>query len=104
MHYVDRTQCRATHAGDRRTTTDAASAASKENNHGIALVSLDGGPEVEIDQYTYSRWPQGARLLWESGDLAPGEHLFTVRVSGRKGSDSSGIRVCHDRVEILTSR
>jgi hypothetical protein len=73
---------------------------SKENSFGVAAVSIDGGPESLVDLYTYCVEPQYGRFVYDSGELSPGEHLFTVRVTGQKAAKSSGHAISHDRVEI----
>jgi hypothetical protein len=74
--------------------------ASKENSFGIASVSLDGDAGVPVDLYTYCVEPQMGRLLYDSGDLSPGEHLFEVRVTGQKNASSSGYTISNDRIVI----
>jgi hypothetical protein len=76
---------------------------SKENRFGIASVSLDGASEVDVDLYTYCVEPQYGRFVFDSGDLIPGNHSFTVRVSGRKNDRSSGYSISNDRIEIMGS-
>jgi hypothetical protein len=75
--------------------------ASKENNMGIAAVSMDGGEEILVDLYTYCVVPQYGRLLYDSGTLEKGTHAFRVRVTGQKSEQSSGVYVFNDRVEII---
>lgn len=75
--------------------------ASKENNRGIAAVSIDGGQEMFIDQYTYAAVPLHRRLLFDSGVLSGDFHRFQVRVTGEKNEKSTGISVNHDYVEIF---
>jgi methyl-accepting chemotaxis protein len=70
----------------------------KDANHGIAAVSIDGGAEVEVDQFSPSRLAQA--LLFTSGRLAPGEHVAKIRVTGRKHHDSRYVWVTVDRIEI----
>jgi hypothetical protein len=74
---------------------------SKENSLGIAAVSVDGGPETEIDLWTYCHVPQYQRFVYDSGPLPPGQHLFQVRVTGKKNEKSTGRRIFHDRVEVV---
>lgn len=73
---------------------------SKENRFGIAGVSLDDRAEILVDLYTYCVEPQYGRLVYDSGDLAPGEHRFKVRVTGQKGERSRGTIMATDRIEI----
>lgn len=74
--------------------------ASKENNRGIAAVSIDGGDEVFVDQYTYCIVPQYGRLLYDSGLLLPGVHTLKVRVTGQKNKQSKGSSVYNDCVKV----
>jgi hypothetical protein len=74
--------------------------ASKENNMGIAAVSLDGGDEVLVDQWTYSVVPQYRRLLFDSGQLTPGRHTLKVRVTGEQNSHSKGCFVLNNLMEV----
>jgi hypothetical protein len=73
---------------------------SKENCLGIAAVSIDGGPETEIDLWTYCHVPQYQRYVYDSGPLQPGQHTFKVRVTGKKNEHSTGSGIFHDRVEL----
>jgi hypothetical protein len=73
---------------------------SKENNLGIAAVSVDDGPETEVELWTYCHVPQYQRYVYDSGPLAPGEHTFKVRVTGQKNEKSTGAGITHDRVEV----
>jgi len=68
--------------------------------HGIAAVSIDGGPETEVDYYSSTR--QDDVLLWTSDTLAAGEHTLKVRVTGTHNASSSGNTVTADRVVITT--
>ncbi len=73
---------------------------SKENRFGIAGASLDDRAETLVDLYTYCVEPQYGRLVYDSGDLAPGEHRFRVRVTGQKNERSRGTVIANDRIEI----
>ena len=74
---------------------------SKENNLGIAAVSIDDGEETEIDLYTYCYVPQYQRFVYDSGPLQPGQHTFKVRLTGKKNEKSTNVGIFHDRVEVL---
>ena len=67
-------------------------------NHGIAAVSVDGGEETFLDQYSGVRGV--AVKLWQSPQLAYGEHVFTLRVAGTMNAASRYIWTTVDRVEI----
>jgi lysophospholipase L1-like esterase len=67
--------------------------------HGIAAVSVDGGPETSVDTYGATR-TDGA-WLWSSPVLALGTHTLKVRVTGLKNPSASGTYVAADRVDIV---
>ncbi len=77
--------------------------ASKENNLGIAAVSVDGGKDAYVDLFTYCAHPQYGRLLHDTGDLRRGVHTFKVTVTGRKNEvfPSAGAAITNDHVEIF---
>jgi len=68
-------------------------------NHGIGAVSIDGGSETNVDFYSATR--TGNVLLWASPILTPGQHMFKVRVTGTKNSNSGGTYVAVDRADIV---
>lgn len=74
---------------------------SKENNLGMAAVTLDGGEETLVDLYTYCVVPLYRRLIYDSGTLEKGSHTFQVRTTGQKNEKSTGIRIFNDRIEIF---
>jgi len=56
-------------------------------NRGMAGISVDGGPELEFDQYSRRiRW----QARWSPGRLAPGRHHLRVRVLPKRNRASSG--------------
>jgi methyl-accepting chemotaxis protein len=67
-------------------------------NHGMAAVSLDGGPETVIDQYAEERIH--GILNWESPVLAHGEHTLRLRILGESNPRSRYVWVNVDRAEI----
>jgi lysophospholipase L1-like esterase len=67
--------------------------------HGIAAVSVDGGPEVMVDTYGETR-SDGA-WLWSSAVLSPGPHKLKVRVTGMKNANATGSYITADRVDIV---
>jgi autotransporter-associated beta strand protein len=71
--------------------------AAKNSNHGIAAVSLDGGPETLVDCYAASRADK--ILLWSASGLPYGVHNLKVRVTGTRNASSSGNTVVADRVD-----
>ena len=70
----------------------------KDANHGVAAISIDGGAEVDMDEYSPVRVAQA--LLFTSSRLTPGEHVAKIRVTGRKHPDSRYVWVAVDRIEI----
>ena len=75
---------------------------AKAPNHGIAAVSVDGGPETLVDLYAPTR--SDNELLFSSTVLPAGAaHTLRVRVTGTKNSASTGGYVPADRVEVRTS-
>jgi hypothetical protein len=67
--------------------------------HGIAAVSIDGGPETMVDTYATGR--ADGVLLWNSPLLAAGAHTLKVRVTGQKNANASGTYVVADRVDVV---
>ncbi|PTM59420.1 hypothetical protein [Desmospora activa] len=72
----------------------------KAPNHGIAAVSIDGGPETEVDLYSPSR--QEEALVYTSPDLPPGEHRVKVRVTGDKNESATNSWIMADRIVVKT--
>lgn len=73
----------------------------KDPKHGIGAVSIDGGPETNIDFYAAVR--AGNQLMWTSPILADADHVFKIRVTGTKNPSSSDYFVVPDRVVIFSS-
>lgn len=71
----------------------------KAPNTGIGAVSIDGGPETNIDQYATSR--SDNLVLYTSPALTLGQHTLKVRVTGTKNSSASDYWVTADRVDII---
>jgi len=67
--------------------------------HGIAAVSIDGGPETLIDTYAAVR--ADGVLLWNSPVLAAGSHTLKVRVTGTNNPKSSNSYIVADRVDVV---
>ena len=72
----------------------------KMKTHGIAAVSIDNGPEVNVDLYA----PIGAQrlLVYSSPALAQGTHSFKIRVTGTKNTASTGFYAIHDFVKVYS--
>ena len=67
-------------------------------NHGIAAVSVDGGAETLVDEYSATR--VGDVSVWTSPRLTSGTHTIRVRVTGTKQSAATNDWVTIDRFEI----
>ena len=72
---------------------------AKNNNHGIAAYSIDGGAETEVDLYSATRSDNS--FLFASPTLTKGQHTLKVRVSGRKNPSATAYVVPADRVDIV---
>lgn len=71
---------------------------AKAPGHGIAAFSIDGGEETMVDCYSNTR--DGSVLLFDSGELSPGEHVLTMRVTGEKNAQATGCFVNADRAAV----
>ncbi|MFI6929575.1 RICIN domain-containing protein [Streptomyces sp. NPDC050287] len=67
-------------------------------NHGIVGVSVDGGNESLVDEYSATR--TGDVSIWSSPRLASGTHSIRVRVTGTQRSAATGDYGVVDRFEI----
>jgi endoglucanase len=72
--------------------------AARASHHGIAAVSVDGGPESDVDLYAATRADQA--LLFTTPMLANGTHTVRVRVTGRKNAASTDFIVNADRADV----
>jgi hypothetical protein len=68
-------------------------------HHGIGAVSVDGGPETDMDLYAAVRQEQ--MLVYATPTLANTTHTVTVRVTGRKNPASTDFVVTADRADIV---
>jgi hypothetical protein len=68
-------------------------------HHGIGAVSVDGGPETDMNLYAPVRQEQ--MLVYTTPALANTTHTVTVRVTGRKDPASTGFVVTADRADIV---
>jgi hypothetical protein len=73
----------------------------KFKHHGIAAVSIDNGPEVNIDLYSAIGVQQ--LLVYTSPVLVQGTHTFKIRVTGTKNAASTGYYAIHDFVKVYSS-
>jgi len=69
-------------------------------NHGIAVVSVDGGSPTNVDLYAAA--DAGNQSVWTSPVLTEGHHTLTVQVAGDKNASSSNTYVAVDRVDIIS--
>ena len=72
--------------------------AIKGPNHGKVAVSVDGGPETEVDLYSAGRTPDV--LVYQSPVVTEGSHQLTVRVTGTKNAAASDVYGTVDRVDV----
>ncbi len=68
--------------------------------HGIAAVSIDGGPETMLDFYAPTN--AGNTLLYVSPILGAGQHILKVRVTGNENSNATWNGINPDRVDIFS--
>jgi Carbohydrate esterase 2 N-terminal len=62
---------------------------SKNDNHGIARVSIDGKPPTMVDTYAAS-WEK-QQVLYTDSSLSQGSHTITITVTSRHKSASTGL-------------
>jgi len=67
-------------------------------NHGMAEISVDGGPAHPVDEYAPHRMPRV--MYYESPVLPRGEHSLTLTVTGQTNPQSKYYWVTVDCVEI----
>ena len=68
-------------------------------SHGIAAVSIDGGEEVEVDQYK-AQEDRGEYLFYTSELLEAGQHTVVVRVTGKTSGNPNNACVSFKRAVI----
>lgn len=76
--------------------------ASTGPDHGIAAMSLDGGPENEVDLYTPARADNVQ--IYASPTLPSGMHTLKVRVTGRQNPAATSCVIPADRADIVTGQ
>ena len=98
---ADGTNSYSCNSGDTATLRFAGTSVSffgvTDSNHGIVGISIDGGEESLVDEYSAGRIV-GARL-WTSPTLPSGEHTLTIRVTGTSNPQSRYIWATIDRIE-----
>jgi uncharacterized protein YjdB len=73
--------------------------AAKASHHGIIAVSIDNGPETNIDLYAATR--QNFVMAYNSGDLPAGNHTLKIRVTGSKNAAATGTYAIVDYVKVF---
>lgn len=74
---------------------------SKASHHGIAAVSIDNGPETQVDLYAATR--QDFLSVFSSGILKEGSHTIKIRVIGTKNPSSTGTYVVIDHLKVYSA-
>lgn len=69
--------------------------------HGIAGVSIDGGTEIEVNQYRATK--ENNVLFWKSNRLEYGTHTVKVRVTGKTGGNANNACVSFGKAKIYES-
>jgi methyl-accepting chemotaxis protein len=99
---ADGTNTYSCHRGDMATLRFAGDNAAfygvTDANHGIVAISVDGGEESLVDEYSPTR--AAGVLLWRSAQLPRGEHTLRIRVTGERGPNSRFSWAAVDRVEV----
>ncbi len=72
---------------------------NKDNDNGIAAISIDGGAELTTDLYSSN--PLNDALLYQSGSLGNGFHTVKLRVTGQKNTSSIGSTIDIGKLEIF---
>jgi len=75
--------------------------ASLASHHGIAAVSIDGGPESDVDLYSATRQDQA--LIYATPTLSNATHTVKMRVTGRRNPASTDFVVTADRADLVGS-
>ena len=65
---------------------------------GIAYVSVDGAAAVPVDLYSSANVYK--KLVYDTGELAPGDHTLSIRYSGTKNGKSGGYAISIDAVQL----
>jgi hypothetical protein len=66
----------------------------------MIAVSLDGGTETVVDDYSPTRNASG--IVWTSPSLASGTHTLHIRVTGNHNPSSSGFNAALDSADVTT--
>lgn len=71
----------------------------KRLNHGIAAISIDGGPEVMVDLYDPTT-NNNSQKVWTSPDMTNGTKKIKIRVTGNKYPSATEASVIIDRLVV----
>jgi hypothetical protein len=76
--------------------------AEKRVNHGIAAVSIDGGPEQMIDLYKNTQ-ANGKEVVftWTATNPTNAAHTIKVRVTGTKNAAATENNISNDYLKIF---
>jgi lysophospholipase L1-like esterase len=72
---------------------------NKDNDNGIAAISIDGGSEITTDLYSSN--PLNDALLYQSGSLGNGFHTIKLRVTSQKNTSSIGSTIDIGKLEVF---
>jgi hypothetical protein len=72
---------------------------SKASHHGIVAISIDNGPETNVDLYAATR--QNFVMAYNSGILTQGNHVLKVRVTGTGNAAGNGKYAIVDYVKVF---
>ena len=69
-------------------------------DHGIALVTLDGGAPTDVD--TYGPATKFQEVVFAAAGLADAKHTLTIEATGRKNPASSGTKIVVDAFDVTS--
>jgi beta-galactosidase GanA len=101
----DSTESFATGTGDTASVTFTGTAVQwigpKDNNGGIADVSIDGKQVATVDTYAPSKEFQ--QVLFSTSGLSSGSHTLTITVTGTEDASSSADTIVVDAINVPTA-
>jgi uncharacterized protein YjdB len=74
---------------------------AKASHHGIVAVSIDNGPERNIDLYAAGR--ENNALVYSSDQLTQGSHTIKIRVTGSKHASATGAYAILDYLKVYST-
>ena len=74
---------------------------AKAAHHGIIAISIDNGPETNVDLYAASR--QNFVMVYNTGMIAQGNHILKVRVTGTRNAAGTGNYAIIDYAKVFQS-